>query len=178
MRILLIGGSKSGKSTAAQRLCRHLAAGAPLYYWATMTPRDSEDHQRVLRHIADREGWGFRTIECSTGLTAALPDIDKRGAVLLDSVTAALSEAMFGPEFDANAAETVTAELLAVSRHSAHFVCVCDDLWRGGEDYQDWTEVYVRELAEICRALASEFDAVCEMTAGLPRLWKGELPRV
>ena len=77
MRILLIGGSKSGKSTAAQRLCRHLAAGAPLYYWATMTPRDSEDHQRVLRHIADREGWGFRTIERSTGLTAALPDIDK-----------------------------------------------------------------------------------------------------
>ena len=51
-----------------------------------MTPRDSEDHQRVLRHIADREGWGFRTIERSTGLTAALPDIDKRGAVLLDSV--------------------------------------------------------------------------------------------
>ena len=149
MRILLIGGSKSGKSTAAQRLCRHLAAGAPLYYWATMTPRDSEDHQRVLRHIADREGWGFRTIECSTGLTAALPDIDKRGAVLLDSVTAALSEAMFGPEFDANAAETVTAELLAVSRHSAHFVCVCDDLWRGGEDYQDWTEVYVRGLAQV-----------------------------
>ena len=90
MRILLIGGSKSGKSTAAQRLCRHLAAGAPLYYWATMTPRDSEDPQRVLRHVADREGWGFRTIERSTGLTAALPDIDKRGAVLLDSVTAAL----------------------------------------------------------------------------------------
>ena len=158
MRILLIGGSKSGKSTAAQRLCRHLAAGAPLYYWATMTPRDSEDHQRVLRHIADREGWGFRTIERSTGLTAALPDIDKRGAVLLDSVTAALSEAMFGPEFDANAAETVTAELLA------------------GEDYQDWTEVYVRGLAQVCRALAAEFDVVCDMAAGLPRVWKGAWP--
>ena len=128
MRILLIGGSKSGKSTAAQRLCRHLAAGAPLYYWATMTPRDGEDHQRVLRHIADREGWGFRTIERSTGLTAALPDIDKRGAVLLDSVTAALSEAMFGPEFDANAAETVTEELLAAFAHKRllytfEFVC-------------------------------------------------------
>lgn len=176
MRIILIGGSKSGKSTAAQRLCRHLAAGAPLYYWATMTPRDSEDHQRILRHIADREGWGFRTIERSTGLTAALPDIDKRGAVLLDSVTAALSETMFGPEFDANAAETVTAELLAVSRHSAHFVCVCDDLWRGGEDYQDWTEVYVRGLAQVCRALAAEFDVVCDMAAGLPYVWKGAWP--
>ena len=176
MRILLTGGSKSGKSTAAQRLCRHLAAGAPLYYWATMTPRDSEDHQRVLRHIADREGWGFRTIERSTGLAAALPDIDRSGAVLLDSVTAALSEAMFGPEFDANAAATVTAELLAVSRYPAHFVCVCDDLWRGGEDYPDWTEVYVRGLAHVCRALAARFDVVCDMAAGLPRVWKGAWP--
>ena len=148
MRILLIGGSKSGKSTAAQRLCRHLAAGAPLYYWATMTPRDSEDHQRVLRHIADREGWGFRTIERSTGLTAALPDIDKRGAVLLDSVTAALSEAMFGPEFDANAAETVTAELLAVSRHSAHFVALprCAALWRRN---LTWCAIW-RRVCPVC----------------------------
>ena len=96
--------------------------------------------------------------------------------MLLDSVTAALSETMFGPEFDANAAETVTAELLAVSRHSAHFVCVCDDLWRGGEDYQDWTEVYVRGLAQVCRALAAEFDVVCDMAAGLPRVWKGAWP--
>ena len=67
-------------------------------------------------------------------------------------------------------------ELLAVSRHSAHFVCVCDDLWRGGEDYQDWTEVYVRGLAQVCRALAAEFDVVCDMAAGLPRVWKGAWP--
>ena len=158
MRILLTGGSKSGKSTAAQHLCRHLAAGGPMYYWATMTPRDGEDRRRVLRHIADRAGWGFQTIERSTGLTAAL------------------SEAMFGPEFDANAAATVTAELLAVSRYPAHFVCVCDDLWRGGEDYPDWTEVYVRGLAHVCRALAAEFDVVCDMAAGLPHVWKGAWP--
>ena len=48
----------------------------------------------------------------------------------------------------------------------------------GGEDYRDWTEVYVRGLADICQGLAAEFDVVCEMTAGLPHLWKGELPRV
>lgn len=176
MRILLIGGSKSGKSTTAQRLCRHLAAGGPLYYWATMTPRDNEDIQRIRRHVADREGWGFQTIERSTGLTAALPDVDKSGTVLLDSVTAALSEAMFGRSFDPLAAEKVTAELLALSRWSAHFVCVCDDIWRGGEDYQDWTETYVRGLAQVCRRLAAEFDVVCDMAAGLPHVWKGAWP--
>ena len=176
MRILLIGGSKSGKSTTAQRLCRRLAAGGPMYYWATMTPRDSEDYQRIRRHIADREGWGFETIEQSTCLTDALPRVDRGGAVLLDSVTAALSEAMFGTEFDPQAAEKVTAELLAVSRWGAHFVCTCDDIWRGGEDYAGWTEIYVRGLASVCRRLAAEFDVVCDMAAGVPRVWKGAWP--
>lgn len=176
MRILLIGGSKSGKSTTAQHLCRHLAAGAPMYYWATMTPRDAEDRRRILRHIADRDGWGFQTIEKSTHLTEALPQIAPEGAVLLDSVTAALSEAMFGESFDEHAADTVAQELLAVSRHCGHFVCVCDDIWRGGEEYADWTEVYVRGLALVCRALAAEFDVVCHMAAGLPHVWKGVWP--
>ncbi|MFR6085936.1 MAG: hypothetical protein ACLUIX_01070 [Oscillospiraceae bacterium] len=63
-------------------------------------------------------------------------------------------------------------ELLVISRHPAHFVCVCDELWRDGVTYETWTETYRRGLAEICRRLA-EFDVVCELTAGLPRLWKG-----
>ena len=69
-------------------------------------------------------------------------------------------------------------ELLDISRYLDHFIAVCDDIWHGGEDYRDWTEVYVRGLADICQGLAAEFDVVCEMTAGLPHLWKGELPRV
>ena len=43
MNILLIGGSKSGKSLLAQEVTHRLAAGGPLYYWATMEPADGED---------------------------------------------------------------------------------------------------------------------------------------
>ena len=99
--------------------------------------------------------------------------------MLFDSVTACLSEHMFpGPSPDAGAANRVLRELLDISRYLDHFIAVCDDIWHGGEDYRDWTEVYVRGLADICQGLAAEFDVVCEMTAGLPHLWKGELPRV
>ena len=43
MRILLLGGSKSGKSMMGQHMARRLSAGAPMYYWATLEPRDGED---------------------------------------------------------------------------------------------------------------------------------------
>lgn len=179
MRALFIGGGKSGKSTAAQRLAASLAGGGPLYYWATMTPHDGEDEARIQRHRDDRAGMGFTTVERSFDLSAGLDEIDPAGTVLFDSVTACLSEQMFpyGGEMDEKAGERVLAELRYVSRYPAHFIAVCDDIWRGGEEYRDGTEVYVRGLARICRGLAAEFDVVCEMAGGLPRIWKGALPR-
>ena len=63
MRILLLGGSKSGKSMMGQHMARRLSAGAPMYYWATLEPRDGEDRAIVRRHLAERDGWGFETIE-------------------------------------------------------------------------------------------------------------------
>ena len=63
MRILLLGGSKSGKSMLGQRLTRQLADGGPMIYWATLEPRDTEDRAIVRRHLAERDGWGFETLE-------------------------------------------------------------------------------------------------------------------
>ena len=88
MRILLIGGGKSGKSTMAQRLAAALSGDAPRYYWATMTPHDDEDLARIRRHVADRAGMDFITVERSFDLPAALPALDRHGTVLFDSVTA------------------------------------------------------------------------------------------
>ena len=75
MKIWITGGAGSGKSSLAQELAATLAAGEPHYYVATMVPRDDEDRRRISRHIEDRAGMGYRTIECPCSLTERImPD--------------------------------------------------------------------------------------------------------
>ena len=69
MKILVGGGCKNGKSFYAQNLARLLAGEGGLFYVATMTPCDDEDHARILRHRQEREGWGFLTLEQPTGIS-------------------------------------------------------------------------------------------------------------
>ena len=79
-------------------------------------------------------------------------------------------------QMDGGAPERTAAQIAAISRYPAHFVCVCDGIFDGGEDYDPWTAAYVRGLAGVCRRLAAEFDTVCEMIMGIPHVWKGALP--
>jgi hypothetical protein len=72
VNILISGGCKNGKSYYAQQLAvRQAEDGAPLYYIATMDPADEEDHARILRHRREREGWGFTTLEQSSGMDSS-----------------------------------------------------------------------------------------------------------
>ena len=74
MTIFLSGGAKNGKSTLAQHLTRALAKGSPMYYVATMIPHDAEDNARIARHLQEREGWGFSTLECGKDITKSIID--------------------------------------------------------------------------------------------------------
>ena len=94
MKILIVGGSKSGKSMAAQRIAAR--GSCPAYYWATMEPSDSEDEKRIARHLEARAGWGFETIECGRNTSAFSASV-RGGCVLFDSVTALLANEMFPP---------------------------------------------------------------------------------
>ncbi len=175
MRILLVGGSKSGKSSLAQKTAAKLASGGPLYYWAAMEPVDREDDERIERHLADRAGMGFVTVERGKRLLEGeLPP--SSASVLFDSVTALLANEMFGNGFDPEAPERCLFELLALSEKCAHFVCVADGIFRDGAVYDAATEAYRRGLALILRGLAAEFDSAAEVVCGIPKLFKGGLP--
>lgn len=65
VKILISGGAKNGKSMYAQKIAKAMSVeyDVPLYYVATMEPVDGEDENRIKRHVQDRAGWGFTTIE-------------------------------------------------------------------------------------------------------------------
>lgn len=176
MKILLSGGSKSGKSMLAQELTRALAAGEPMYYWAAMEPADGEDLARVARHREERCGWGYETIEQGRNLEEAFDRVDPQGTVLFDSVTALLANEMFSPGFDPAAAERAAHELLQLGERVRHIVYVSDNLYSDSGRYDEWTECYRQGLGQIDRALAASCCVVAEVTAGILILHKGKLP--
>lgn len=204
MNILISGGAKNGKSFYAQKLAKQMSedTNRPLYYIATMIPRDEEDHARIRRHLAERAGWGFETLERGTDLVGLLDSsddcrqaddckretdrematdpetetknpVDPNGVFLLDSVTALLSNEMFRAESpDLQAAERVAADCTAFAKATGNTVFVSDYIYGDADRYDTMTEEYRRGLALVDRALAKVCDRVLEVSAGVIEEWK------
>lgn len=95
MTIFISGGCKNGKSTLAEEMARRLAGSGNLYYVATMIPQDGEDMERIRRHVRQRAGKGFQTLEQGRRLEDCLDGACQDGTFLVDSVTALLANEMF-----------------------------------------------------------------------------------
>ena len=174
MLIFLSGGAKNGKSTLAQNLSVSLCKNKKLYYLATMIPADSEDDARIARHIAERDGLGFETVECGRNIGAQ--NWDPEGTYLFDSVTALLSNEMFSPEgVDENCPHRLAEELLSFADSVKNAVFVSDYIYNDGRIYEDLTETYRKGLALLDRTLAERCDIVAEVMNGVPICYKGNL---
>lgn len=180
MTFFISGGAKNGKSTLAQNLAVTLAGEGPHYYVATMIPVDDEDRDRIRRHIADRDGLGFITLECGKNILSCLDTAHRDGTFLIDSATALLQNAIFplekNYEMDLDGARKCAHELVEFVRSVRHAVVVSDYIYSNAETFDDTTEVYCRCLAELDRELARVCDTVVEVSAGQYIVYKGALP--
>jgi adenosyl cobinamide kinase/adenosyl cobinamide phosphate guanylyltransferase len=79
--VLVLGGTRSGKSAVAERLAA--AAGGPVTYLATATVTDDAMAARVHDHRARRPP-EWTTVECGSALVDAVRAA--RGTVLVDSL--------------------------------------------------------------------------------------------
>lgn len=177
MTVFLSGGAKCGKSSLAQDIA--VALGEKRYYVATMISSGAEDDDRIRRHIADRDGMGFETVECFRNIMDCLTTADPDGVFLVDSVTSLIQNALFpvekNYEMDVEAANRCADELVKFAHTVRHAVFVSDHICSDGARYSAETEMYRKCLADIDRRLATVCDTVMEVVAGRPILYKGEL---
>lgn len=176
MTVFISGGAKCGKSSFAQDLTVALAGGGKRYYVATMIPTGEEDFDRIRRHISDRDGMGFETVECFKDIM----DVAKpHGAFLVDSVTSLVQNSLFpvekNYEMDLNGANRCADALIQFAHTVRHAVFVSDYIYSDVEAFSESTEMYRKCLADIDRRLAAVCDTVVEVSAGQLIIHKGDL---
>lgn len=191
MKILISGGAKNGKSIYAQKISKAMSIryDVPLYYVATMEPVDEEDENRIKRHIKERAGWGFTTIEeprrlsrifgrqnqgsksaaeISNMKTAATKNVDVKGVFLVDSLTALLGNNMFSNNGSMNldCFDDIRDDIYKFSQMAANIVMVSDAIGCDGMKFDKVTETYKRSLARLEKEIASYYDRVIEVSVG------------
>jgi adenosylcobinamide kinase/adenosylcobinamide-phosphate guanylyltransferase len=166
-RALVLGGARSGKSAAAERLVKE--RGVSSIYIATAQAWDEEMAERIARHREDR-GDGWTTIDAPLDLPGALRAADGDGAaILVDCLTLWLSNVMLA-ERDVEAA--CAALLAAVSGMRAPVAMVSNEVGMGivpdtplGRRFRDAQGRLNQQAAAVC-------DTVAFVAAGLPLILK------
>ena len=176
MNVFISGGCKNGKSSYAQKLALKLHSGRQLYYIATMKPVDDEDQNRIKRHIAERKGLGFETIEIFQDIHKLVDIADPKSLLLIDATTSLLANEMFkGSEVFSSAGKHITMGYDAVFSAFNDVIIVSDYIYASSQRYGEYTEIYRENLALIDRFCAKKCDAVIETVCGNYIAYKGEI---
>ena len=180
MNVLISGGCKNGKTSFAQDIAVKLSSEGNRYYVATMIPYDGEDRERIARHIEDRAGMGFATLEVPRDIASCLSLAKPDATFLVDSVTALLLNELFpkthNGEADPDAVDRCRTGLLNLAEGAKNAVFVTDYIYSDAMRYDAFTENYRASLAALDCALAEVCDVVIELCAGNVIFHKGGLP--
>ena len=169
MLILVTGGNGSGKSRFAESVAAGF--GGTKYYAATMIPYGPDGEARKQKHIAQRAGLGFVTVECPFAL-GAVPAY-KDDLVLLEDVSNLLANTMFDVEHFLPPA-AVEADIIALEGRCKVLIAVTIG-GLTGDGCDEETKRYVAELNALNTRLAERAQTVVELRDGTPRVVKGEI---
>jgi adenosylcobinamide kinase/adenosylcobinamide-phosphate guanylyltransferase len=161
--ILVLGGSRSGKSRLAERLA---AEREPVTFVATavVEPDDREMVARVEEHRSTRPAW-WTTREVPRDLAEVLPAlIDREGSVVIDCLTLWLSNLMLGadggPQLGDPAILDAVDSVAAVARRGrARVVWVSNEVGSGVVPQND----LARRFADVQGWANQRFAAACDI---------------
>lgn len=173
MKIVITGGSASGKSAHAEHIiCKYTEKRL---YLATMMPFGECAKKRIERHLALRHGKGFDTQECFTNLKNFKPQKQYDG-ILLECMSNLLANEMFAenkPD-DNQIINNIIDGINALESKCNTLVIVTGEVFSDGESYPQETENYCKLLGNINRQLFSICDIALESVCGILVKHKGE----
>jgi len=168
---LILGGASSGKSSYAEALVK--SAGRAKIYVATAQANDKEMTARIARHRDDRDA-DWQTHETPLDVTDVLADVSVCDVVLLDCATMWLSNHMIAKSDLPTEQDTL---INALTNCAAPVVVVSNEVGLGGVPGNKLARRFGQAQGALNIALATQADLVVQVTAGLPMVLKGTLPK-
>jgi adenosylcobinamide kinase/adenosylcobinamide-phosphate guanylyltransferase len=160
---LLLGGARSGKSAAAQRLAE--AAGAPITLIATAEALDDEMAERIRRHRQGRPS-AWSTIEEPLDLHGALTRVDARQAIVVDCLTLWVSNLLGKGSTDAEILSDAERVATATAARSGRSIVVTNEVGLGIVPFEPETRAYRDTLGRVNTAFASVAERAGFLVAG------------
>jgi adenosylcobinamide kinase / adenosylcobinamide-phosphate guanylyltransferase len=167
--VLVLGGTRSGKSRFGLRRATELASGSPVTFVATALAGDPELDDRIARHRRERPA-GWRTIEASTELANDIAGLADDSTVLVDGLTLWLSNVAGHALADVDAIldGPFARALVAIDARRGPVVIVSDEIGLGMVPMDPVARAF-RDLQGIAhQRIAAAADEVHFMVAGLP----------
>lgn len=172
--VLVLGGTRSGKSRFAQARAAEMAGDRPVTYIATAWRGDAELDDRIRGHQRARPA-DWPVVEVHTDLAGAIADIEDAEVVLLDGLTLWLAGA-FDPStttVEAFLDGPFAAALEAVARRDGPTIVVSDEINLGVMPVEPATRAFIDLMGHAHQRMAGVADEVYFMVAGLPMAVKG-----
>jgi adenosylcobinamide kinase/adenosylcobinamide-phosphate guanylyltransferase len=173
MLTLVLGGTRSGKSRHAQRLC---GAAAVVYVATARLDDDPEMAARVAAHRSVRPA-AWTTIEEPLRVPDAILRAPEQAIVLVDCITVWISNLLWECRaLEASGSERVIAgavdELTAATR-ARHVIAVSNEVGSGGVPEHPVARLFHDIQGVANQRLAQVADRVILMVAGIPLPLKG-----
>ena len=170
--ILITGGSRSGKSTYAEKRAES-KLGNKLYI-ATCPRLDDEMNERINKHVKARENRGWHTIEEELEITSVIEQNSQAEIILVDCLTLWINNLLYhGSKYasvlDENQIESLCLKLIAAGRnHRGIIFFVTNEVGSGIVPESSETRLY-RDLVGKCnQVIAAHADEVVLVSCGIP----------
>lgn len=170
--ILVTGGARSGKSSYAQKRAEQLV-GEKLFI-ATCPRIDSEIDQRIEKHIADRKGRDWHTIEEQIEIADIISINSQSTIILLDCLTLWVNNLLFihqqdSREFTEQQMTSLCEQLIEVSiGHTGTIFFVTNEIGSGIVPENSSARLY-RDLVGRCNQyIAQEANEVVLVSCSIP----------